>query len=124
MPATKKTTEYLRLARLGPRGEAGLNSYYYEGRVYKRSGLYQVDAGKARVLMSTGKFERVHPDDLERARREARSPRGRDLNAATRAKRREAALRKRRQLPALEDDLIDTAEGAGGDDAGEDVVTV
>ena len=121
-PVKKAEHVYLRLARLGPRGEGGLNSYYYEGRIYKRSGIYQVNIDKAKVLLSTGKFERIH--DMDQAQREAKGPRGRNLNAANRAKRREAQMRKRRQVPEFDDDEapIDTSES--GDESEGEGITV
>ncbi len=134
MPAKKKTGQktIIRLARLGARGEGGLARYYYQptGKMYRREQLYALDKNLAEELLATGKFERIHPDDLARAKKEAKTGRGMTLADRQKAKRREAMLRKRRR-PVLvddagaiesDDDLLDTgageAEATEGDEEG------
>ena len=125
MPAKKKVQEriIIRLARLGAQGEGGVARYYYQptGKMYRREQLYALDKNLADELLATGKFERIHQDDLTRAKKEAKAGRGMTLADRQKIKRREAMLRKRRR-PVLADDagaietddgLLDTgAEGA------------
>lgn len=141
MPAKKRQQPkvIVRLARLGPRGEGGVARYYYRptGKMYTRDRIYKLEKNLANELLATGKFERIHPDDLERAIKEAKAPRGMSLNDRQRAKRREAMLKKRRQSVLVDgdgaldddsvvegdDDLLDTgAAEAEGD--GEQALTV
>lgn len=120
----KKTVEkyILRLKRVGPHGEGGLARYYFEKKLYKRAGLYGVPKDRARLMLSTGKFERIMPEDLELARKEAKRGRGISINERMRQKRRAAMLRKRRQYTAAEDDgdegliIEDSGDAAEGDE--------
>lgn len=111
----------LRLKRIGPRGEGGLASYHYDGRLYKRAGLYAIDSQKARVLISTGHFERIHPDDLAAAKKDARAPRGMSVNDRQRQKRREAMMKRRRQVVVDDVEEVDNDEALGGVEDEDDV---
>ncbi len=124
MPAKQSNKKViLRLKRLGARGEGGLNSFYFEKKLYRRTGLYSVDRGRAQEMLATDKFEIIHPDQLAHAKREARQARGLTVNDKARQRRREAMMRKRRQPVIVEgdgilDDDSDLVEELG--DAGSD----
>ena len=117
MPAEKRTAEdkkgtkpqqrkfYVRLRRSGQHGEEGLARYFFQKKLYKRDGIYRVDAKIRKALKRTGKFEDILPEDLERAQRDAKAGRGLTVNQRTRLKRREAQrLRRRRTMPQVDDD--------------------
>lgn len=135
---TRKSTEkarkeYLRLRRAGARGEGGLGRYYFDGKLYKRGGIYAASPAQAGLMVSTGHFERIHQDDLEAARGESGQPRGLNLSDRTRVRRREATARRRREsvlvddAGAVDDSLLDTGAaevGAGGEGDESDKVSV
>lgn len=121
--------QVLRLRRIGPGGEMGLNKFYWRGKVYTRSGLYAVSDPKVvRAMVRTGKFEVIPPELVEIAKEKRKEPRGMSLAQRARMKRR--AAQKQQQvgagaqfadlMPEEEDD--DFVESDGIEDLGADDV--
>lgn len=128
MPAEKRTAEekkgakpqqrkyYMRLRRSGQHEEEGLARYFFNRKLYKREGIYRVDAKTRQALKRTGKFEDIMPEDLEAAKVSAGSGRGPTITQRARLKRREAQrLRRRRTMPQVDDDDLDSYELADDD---------
>lgn len=101
----------LRLARYGRRGEGGPSRYYFHsgeagGRLYKRDGLYKVDAATAKLLLSTQRFEVVPDHLLEQAKRQAKTPRGATLEQRAAERRRARQSDRHRPHPLEEAERV------------------
>lgn len=86
-------TYYVRLKRHGSHQEKGLKTFVFKSRKYTRIGIYKVPEKLRNYMMATGVFETILPEDLPRAKAEAKRPRGvpiSDPKAPGRARRRTA----------------------------------
>lgn len=115
----------LRLARFGRHGQGGPSRFYFKGagsgRLYKRDGLYRVDAEAAKLLLSTGKFELVPDRLIEQAKKEARTPRGVTLEQRA-AERRKARMSDRHRPHGLEEAERVMVAAAEAQPAGDELV--
>jgi hypothetical protein len=76
--AGAQAKKHIQLIRGGTRKQFGPAGFYFKttGKFYSRKRVYHMEVKHADELLATGYFERVLPEDVERARIEAARPRG------------------------------------------------
>lgn len=127
MPVSKKKAAatadriLVRLKREGSHGEKGLKTFSFRGKKYTREGIYRVAGADRQYLLQTGHFEVVPPENLEKAKKEARMPRGHVLGSPT-----DPSMRGRRRVTkaptVVEEDALEVenvgTDAPEGDDGG------
>jgi hypothetical protein len=111
----------VRLKRHGTRNELGLGSFVFKGKAYRRAGIYRVDAALRRYLMDTGKFETILDEDLPKAKKEAKEPRGQVLGTPGSAGTRNRTVRGPKtvtEADGVESVDVDSPEAESEDDEG------